>query len=136
STQGHIMVMASSPVTWSFQCQDVVILSTTEAEYITAMHAGQTAMWINSWVMSIFVFLFQSTSGWIVQVTKAWQNAPSTSPRSGTSMFNTTGFMKLFTGSRSRSIIFSAPKTLLIFSPRPFLSQLFSSTSSFLASQS
>ncbi|GBE79255.1 hypothetical protein SCP_0204530 [Sparassis crispa] len=53
STHGYVAVMASAPVSWSSHRQDVVTLSTTEAEYIAAVHAGQTAMWIAKFMDNI-----------------------------------------------------------------------------------
>src|SRR5438876_8529855 len=47
STQGHVMILASGPVSWSTKRQDVVALSTTKAKYIALVHAGQMASWIS-----------------------------------------------------------------------------------------
>ncbi|OJT09466.1 Retrovirus-related Pol polyprotein from transposon TNT 1-94, partial [Trametes pubescens] len=55
STHGHITIMAGGPVTWSSRRQDVVTLSSTEAEYIAAVHAGQTAMWIAKFLDKIYL---------------------------------------------------------------------------------
>ncbi|KAL7280494.1 hypothetical protein ACG7TL_005426 [Trametes sanguinea] len=55
STQGHITIMAGGPVTWSSRRQDVVTLSSTEAEYIASVHAGQTAIWVAKFMDEIYL---------------------------------------------------------------------------------
>lgn len=55
STHGHIAMMAGGPVTWSSRRQDLVTLSSTEAEYIAAMHAGQTALWLYKFLDEVFL---------------------------------------------------------------------------------
>lgn len=53
STQGYVMTLAGGPVAWSTKKQDVVALSTTEAEYITLVHTGQTAVWARKLLYNI-----------------------------------------------------------------------------------
>lgn len=46
STSGFVFVLNGGPITWSSQKQDVVALSTTEAEYIALAHGVKDAIWI------------------------------------------------------------------------------------------
>jgi len=55
STHGYVVMMAGGPVSWSSRRQDVVALSTTEAEYIAAVHAGQTANWLSEFMDEIYL---------------------------------------------------------------------------------
>ncbi|TFY53388.1 hypothetical protein EVJ58_g9480 [Rhodofomes roseus] len=55
STHGHVVMMAGGPVSWSSRRQEVVTLSTTEAEYIAAVHAGQTGVWVANFMDEIYV---------------------------------------------------------------------------------
>ena len=55
STHGYVITMAGGPVSWSARRQDVVTLSTTEAEYIATVHAGQTAKWLTQFMDEIYL---------------------------------------------------------------------------------
>lgn len=50
STMGYVFTMAGGPVSWSFQVQKRVALSTTEAEYVAAVHGGQQSKWMGSFL--------------------------------------------------------------------------------------
>jgi hypothetical protein len=43
---GYIFTIGSGAVSWSSKKQAIVALSTTEAEYIAAVHAAKEALWI------------------------------------------------------------------------------------------
>lgn len=55
STHGHLAIMAGGPVTWSSRRQDLVTLSSTEAGYIAAVHAGQTALWLYKFLDKVYL---------------------------------------------------------------------------------
>ena len=40
--------MGTGAISWKSKLQDVVTLSTTEAEYISAVHAGQELLWLHN----------------------------------------------------------------------------------------
>jgi len=46
STGGYLTMMAGGAIRWSSKFQDTVALSTTEAEYITAVQAGKEIAWM------------------------------------------------------------------------------------------
>jgi len=46
STSGHLIRIGTGAVSWSSKLQPVVALSTTEAEYIAAVHAGKEVIWL------------------------------------------------------------------------------------------
>ena len=47
--------MAGGLVSWSARHQDIVTLSTTQAKYIAAIHAGQTAQWITQFMSKVYL---------------------------------------------------------------------------------
>jgi hypothetical protein len=55
STHRYVVTMAGRPVSWSSHCQSVVTLSTTESEYIAAVHAAQTAMWMEKFMNDVYL---------------------------------------------------------------------------------
>jgi hypothetical protein len=50
---GYIFTMGGGTVSWSFKKQAIVVLSTTEAEYITATHAAKETLWIRMFLAEI-----------------------------------------------------------------------------------
>jgi hypothetical protein len=48
STTGYFATMASGSVCWQSRLQKTVVLSSTEAEYMTLSNTGQQVMWIQS----------------------------------------------------------------------------------------
>jgi hypothetical protein len=42
-------------VSWSSKRQEIVSLSTTESEYVAAMHAAKEALWLRSFIGQLFV---------------------------------------------------------------------------------
>ena len=53
SISGYIFMMGGGTVSWSSKKQAIVVLSTTEAEYITATHAAKEALWIRMFLAEI-----------------------------------------------------------------------------------
>ena len=48
STGAYVIKMGTGAISWRSKLQDVVTLSTTEAEYIAATHAGQELLWFHN----------------------------------------------------------------------------------------
>ena len=46
STSGYVFSLFGGAVSWMSKRQSVVVLSTTEAEYIAATHASKEAVWL------------------------------------------------------------------------------------------
>lgn len=51
---GYVFVVDGGAVSWSSKKQELVTLSTAEAEYVAATHAAKEAMWLRSLVNEIF----------------------------------------------------------------------------------
>jgi hypothetical protein len=48
STTGYVFFIGSGAVSWSSKRQPTVALSTTEAEYMAAVHSGKEAIWFRT----------------------------------------------------------------------------------------
>ena len=48
STGGYLIKIGTGAVSWSSKLQSIVALSTTEAEYITAISAGKEIRWMRN----------------------------------------------------------------------------------------
>ena len=46
STSGYIFTLGGGPISWKAMLQDIVALSTTEAEYIAAVEASNEVVWL------------------------------------------------------------------------------------------
>jgi hypothetical protein len=46
STPGYVFTLAGGPISWMSKLQNIVSLSTTEAEYMVASHACKEAIWL------------------------------------------------------------------------------------------
>lgn len=53
STSGFVCMLAGGPITWSSQCQKMVTLSTTEAEYVAASVTVKDIIWIRKMLKDI-----------------------------------------------------------------------------------
>jgi len=51
---GYVFVVDGGAVSWSSKKQELVTLSTTEAEYVAATHAAKEAVWLCSLISEIF----------------------------------------------------------------------------------
>src|SRR6202522_3641353 len=51
---GYVFMIDGGAVSWSSKKQDLVTLSTTEAEYVAANHAAKEAIWLRHLIGEIF----------------------------------------------------------------------------------
>jgi ribonuclease HI len=51
---GYVFMVDGGAVSWSSKKQELVTLSTTEAEYVAAMHAAKEAVWLRRLFGEIF----------------------------------------------------------------------------------
>lgn len=59
---GYVFLIDGGAVSWSSKKQELVTLSTTEAEYVAATHTAKEAMWIRRLIGEVFRPLTQPTS--------------------------------------------------------------------------
>ena len=59
STSGYVVKMGTGAVSWASRLQSLVTLSTTEAEYVSAVAAGQEMLWLHN----LFTELGYPTTG-------------------------------------------------------------------------
>jgi len=50
---GYVFMIECGTVSWSSKIQPVIMLSTTEAEYIMEMHAKKEALWLRTFITKI-----------------------------------------------------------------------------------
>ena len=58
---GHAFLVDGGAVSWSSRKQELVTLSTAEAEYVAATHAAKEAIWLRRLVGDLFPFLLTRT---------------------------------------------------------------------------
>jgi hypothetical protein len=51
---GYAFIIHGGAVSWSAKRQEIVLLSTTESEYIAATHAAKEALWLRSLIQQLF----------------------------------------------------------------------------------
>ena len=51
---GYAFILHGGAVSWSTKQQEIISLSTTESEYITATYASKEALWLHSLIMQLF----------------------------------------------------------------------------------
>ena len=61
STSGMIIKMGTGAISWASWIQTIATLSTTEAEYVSAVSAGQEMIWLRN-LLSEFGYQFDSAS--------------------------------------------------------------------------
>jgi hypothetical protein len=62
STSGYIVKMGTGAISWSSRLQTIVALSSTEAEYIAAVSAGQEIIWLRNLLSELgYTLSFPST---------------------------------------------------------------------------
>ena len=55
SRHGYVFIQAGGAVSWVSKIQEIVTLSTTEAEYVAAVEAGKEAIWYHEFMNEIGV---------------------------------------------------------------------------------
>jgi hypothetical protein len=58
---GYTFLIDSGVVSWSFQKQELITLSTAEAEYVAVTHAAKEALWLQRLLFELFPFLESPT---------------------------------------------------------------------------
>jgi hypothetical protein len=53
SISGYVFTIDGSAVSWSSKKQSIVVLSTTEVEYVAVTHAAKEALWIHMFIAEI-----------------------------------------------------------------------------------
>jgi hypothetical protein len=51
---GNAFLVDRGAISWSSQKQELVMLSTAEAEYIAAMHAAKEGIWLHYLIIELF----------------------------------------------------------------------------------
>src|SRR6266702_4985986 len=59
---GYVFLIDGSAISWSLRKQELVTLSTAEAEYVAAMHAAKEAIWLRKLLGELFPNLLVPTS--------------------------------------------------------------------------
>ena len=59
---GYAFLIDSGAVSWSSKRQEIVSLSTTESEYMAAMHGMKEALWLHSLLSEAFGSLTAATT--------------------------------------------------------------------------
>ena len=68
AVSGYAFLIDGGAISWNSKQQEIVSLSTTESEYVTATHATKEAIWLRSLISQVFVpspsqpLYFQTTS--------------------------------------------------------------------------
>lgn len=59
---GYAFILDGGAISWASKKQELVTLSTTEAEYVAATHAAKEAIWLRHFVQEIFCLLSNPTT--------------------------------------------------------------------------
>ncbi|KAF5383863.1 hypothetical protein D9615_003633 [Tricholomella constricta] len=59
---GYAFILYGGAISWSAKRQEIIALSTTEAEYVAATHAAKEALWLRSLVTEIFDTTLEATT--------------------------------------------------------------------------
>jgi hypothetical protein len=61
AVSGYAFLIEGGAVSWSSKRQEIISLSTTEAEYVAATHASKEALWLRSFISLVFSPLVNPT---------------------------------------------------------------------------
>jgi len=59
---GYAFMIHGGAVSWSTKRQEIIALSTTEAEYVAITHAAKEALWLRSLLSQLFDIVLDSTT--------------------------------------------------------------------------
>jgi len=59
---GYVFLIDGRAVSWSSKCQEIVLLSTTESEYVAVTHGGKEGLWLHSLLSEVFGTLKSPTT--------------------------------------------------------------------------
>jgi hypothetical protein len=59
---GYAFLLHGGAVSWSAKRQEIISLSTTESEYVTATHAAKEALWLRSLITQLFSMELNATT--------------------------------------------------------------------------
>ena len=59
---GYAFLIHGGAVSWSAKRQEIIALSTTEAEYVAITHAAKEALWLRSLILQLFELKLDSTT--------------------------------------------------------------------------
>jgi hypothetical protein len=59
---GYAFLIDGGAVSWNLKQQELVVLSTTEGEYVAATHASKEALWLRSFTSEVFGFALAPTT--------------------------------------------------------------------------
>ena len=51
---GYTFIVNGGAVSWSAKQQELILLSTTESEYVAVTHAAKEALWLHSLISQVF----------------------------------------------------------------------------------
>ena len=55
STTGYVFILAGAPISWSSKRQQIIAISTMDAEYIAATEAAKDAVWIRNFINDLAI---------------------------------------------------------------------------------
>jgi len=59
---GYAFLIHGGAILWSAKQQEIIALSTTEAEYVTITHGAKEALWLRSLLSQLFDIILNSTT--------------------------------------------------------------------------
>ena len=59
---GYAFLIHGGTISWSTKWQEIITLSTTEAEYVAITHATKEALWLRSLILQLFDLNLKSTT--------------------------------------------------------------------------
>jgi hypothetical protein len=61
-TIGYAFLIDGGAVSWNSKQQEIIVLSTTEGEYVAATHAAKEAIWLRSFTSEVFGTTLEPTT--------------------------------------------------------------------------